>query len=154
MGQPSDPGSDPAERRWTIYRCLACGVEGLGKKGIESARHGAGCPAKLNPSQAVKLAKQTDAVPAGGLVAELEAERARADKAEKECGRLREATANMLEQAMKRSPAERSAVPTATVSEELCDRYMSLGESLELGREIAHTVVAALAEHPRPGDGE
>jgi hypothetical protein len=53
-------------------------------------------------------------------------------------------------------------VPTATVSEEqieraanaLCDRYMSLGESLELGREIAHTVVAALAEHPRPGDGE
>jgi hypothetical protein len=88
MGQPSDPGSDPAERRWKIWICPR---KGCGYFATRPGRHAHPpfngkevdelVPVEVSEANFVTHApgvtrsRAVEVVPAGGLVAELEAER-------------------------------------------------------------------------------
>jgi hypothetical protein len=221
---PSDPGSDPAGRRWTAWICPVHGIVMPGSPWAtehdDELIHTPTVPCN-------RICVETEVVPAGGLVAELEAERAktrqleldllrqdsetcklrdealiqatknaaRAEQAEKAFAKYHddewdalEARAEQAENLLKRlsewdhmqtasdgpywldeiakalSGAERSAVPTVTVRETLEfyaneDNYR-WGPGLEHKRGVIQAedrgqrARAALAEHPRPGDGE
>jgi hypothetical protein len=220
MGQPSDPGSDPAEsessdkaveiglqlhrdrtQRWRTGRSIGRTIYAEGAEQPLAVTLGADEEAKRLAVHIVAI-HNAGPVPAGGLVAELEAERARADEAERELAhykhgmrdtdftalqaraeqvekerdaylaRLNEVNVERQRQEVRAIEAERSAVPTATVTQEMIEKGASAlatdhdynpnaipaqlwaAVAARYRRDAKTVLEAALAEHPRPGDGE